>query len=215
MAETQVAPRSRRVALRDIPGRLTPLQWAALLATVAAIVVYAATALRGVSFGDWAEMQQVPARLEVPHATGFPLYVLLGKAFSLIPVGSVAFRATLLSAVAAAGSIGMLVLIAGRLGVRPVIALAAGIALAGTAVLWEEATFSEMNTLHLFLSAILVHRALVWRDERRDRDLRLGALFSGLALSNHLLALSVVPVVVLLVLVEDRLGILRDRKSVV
>jgi hypothetical protein len=209
MAETQVAPRSRRVALRDIPGRLTPLQWTALLAMVAAFVVYAATALRGVSFGDWAEMQQVPARLEVPHATGFPLYVLLGKAFSLIPVGSVAFRATLLSAVAAAGSIGMLVLIAGRLGVRPVIALAAGIALAGTAVLWEEATFSEMNTLHLFLSAILVHRALVWRDERRDRDLRLGALFSGLALSNHLLALSVVPVVVLFVLAEDRLRILR------
>ena len=209
MAETQVAPRSRRVALRDVLGRLTPLQWTAVLATVAALVVYAATALRGVSFGDWAEMQHVPARLEVPHATGFPLYVLLGKAFSLIPIGSVAFRATLLSAAAAAGAIGMLVLIAGRLGVRPVIALAAGIALAGTAILWEEATFSEMNTLHLFLSAILVHRALVWRDERRDRDLRLGALFSGLALSNHLLALSVVPVVILFVLVEDRLRILR------
>jgi hypothetical protein len=209
MAETQVAPSSSRVALRDIPGRLTPLQWTAVLATVVALVVYAATALRGVSFGDWAEMQHVPARLEVPHPTGFPLYVLLGKAFSLIPVGSVAFRATLLSATAAAGAIGMLVLIAGRLGVRPVIALAAGIALAGTAILWEEATFSEMNALHLLLCAILVHRALVWRDERRDRDLRLGALFSGLALSNHLLALSVVPVVVLFVLAEDRLRILR------
>jgi hypothetical protein len=209
MAETQVAPRSRRVALRDLPGRLTPLQWTAVLVTVAALVVYAATALRGVSFGDWAEMQHVPARLEVPHSTGFPLYVLLGKAFSLIPIGSVAFRATLLSAAAAAGAIGMLVLIAGRLGVRPVIALAAGIALAGTAVLWEEATFSEMNTLHLFLCAVLIHRALVWRDERRDGDLRLGALFSGLALSNHLLALSVVPVVVLFVLAEDRFRILQ------
>ena len=104
-------------------------------------------------------MQHVPARLEVPHPTGFPLYVLLGKVFSLIPIGSVAFRATLLSATAAAGAIGMLVLIAGRLGVRPVIALAAGIALAGTAILWEEATFPEMNTLHLFLCALLIHRA--------------------------------------------------------
>ena len=204
MAETQLALRSTRVALRDIGERLTPLQWTAVLATVAAFVVYAATALRGVSFGDWAEMQHVPARLEVPHPTGFPLYVLLGKAFSLVPVGSVAFRATLLSAAAAAGAIGMLVLIAGRLGIRPVIALAAGIALAGTAILWEEATFSEMNTLHLFLCAILIHRALVWHNERRDRDLRLGALFSGLALSNHLLALSVVPVVILFVLAADR-----------
>jgi hypothetical protein len=65
----------------------------------------------------------------------------------------------------------------------------------GTSTLWEEATFAEMNGLHLLLSALLVHRALVWRDERRDRDLRLGALIAGLSIANHLLALSVIPVV--------------------
>lgn len=209
MAETQVARPTRRIALPDTLARLTTLQWMAVLATAITFAVYVATGLRGVGFGDWAEMQSVPARLEVPHTTGFPLYALLGKAVSLIPVGSVAFRATLLSAAAAAGAIGMLVLIAGRLGVRPAIAVAAGIALAATPTLWEEATFPEMNTLHLFLCAALVHRALVWRDERRDRDLRLGALLSGLALSNHLLALSVVPIVILFVLAQDRLAILR------
>jgi hypothetical protein len=209
MAVRKVAHRYRRIAPAAALGRFTALHWMAGLAALATLAVYAGTALRGVSFGDWAEMQQVPARLEVPHPTGYPLYVLLGKAFSMIPVGSVALRANLLSATAAAAAIGVLVLIAGRLGVRPVIALAAAIALAGTATLWEEATFAEMNTLHLFLSALLVHRALVWRDERRDRDLRLGALLSGLALSNHLLALSVVPVVILFVLTEDRLQALR------
>jgi hypothetical protein len=209
MAETQVAPRFRGIVLPAALGRLTTMQWMAVIATAVTFTVYVATALRGVSFGDWAEMQVVPARLEVPHETGFPLYVLLTKAFTLLPVGSMAFRATLPSVTAAAGAIGLFVLIAARLRVRPVIALAVGIALAGTATLWQEATFPEMNTLHLFLSALLVHRALVWRDERRDRDLRLGALFSGLALSNHLLALSVVPVVILFVLVEDRLRLLR------
>ncbi len=209
MAETQVARRSRRFAFPVVMERLTALHWLAVIVTVTTFVVYALTALRGVSFGDWAEMQHVPARLEVPHPTGFPLYVLLGKLFSLIPVGSVAYRATLLSSAAAAAAIGMVVLIAGRLGVRPVIALAASLVLAGTATIWKEATFSEMNTLHLFLCALLVHRALVWRDERRDRDLRIGALVAGLALSNHLLALSVVPVVILFVLIEDRLRMLR------
>ena len=195
-------------------GRLTALQWAAGLATAVTLVVYVATALRGVSFGDWAEMQVVPARLEVPHTTGFPLYVLVTKAFTLLPVGSMAFRATLGSATAAAGAIGLLVLIVGRLGVRPVIALAVGIGLAGTATLWEEATFSEMNTLHLFLSALLIHRALVWRAERRDRDLRLGALVAGLVLSNHTIGLSLVPVVILFVLIEDRLQLLRRPRLV-
>jgi hypothetical protein len=172
----------------------------AVAAGTVSLLIYAATALPGVSFGDWAEMQQVPARLEVPHTTGFPLYTLLGFLFSLIPIGSVAYRADLLSAAAAAGSVAATVLIAGRLGVRPLIGLAAALALVGTATLWEEATFAEMNGLHLFLSGLLVHRALVWRDERRDRDLRIGALLSGLCIANHLLALSVVPIVGLWVL---------------
>ena len=87
-------------------------------------------------------------------------------------------------------------LIAVRLGVRPVIALAAGLALAVTGELWLEATFSEMNSFHLLLMAAVIHRALVWRAERRDRDLLLGALLAGLSLSNHVLAVTVVPVIV-------------------
>jgi hypothetical protein len=166
--------------------------------------VYARTLVPGVTVGDWAEMQWIPAQLGIPHPTGYPLYILLGKAFSLIPIGSLAIRAELLSAVAAAGAAATAVLIAARLGVRPVIAAAAGLSLAVTGELWLEATYSEMNGFHLFLMAAVVHRALVWRAERRDRDLRLGALLAGLSLSNHLLAATVVPIVILFVLVDAR-----------
>src|SRR5205823_4052468 len=154
-----------------------------------ALVVYLRTLLPGVSVGDWAEMQWIPAQMGIPHPTGYPLYVLLGKAFSVLPIGSLAFRAELLSAVVAAGAAGTTVLIAARLGVRPVIAFAAGLSLAVTGELWLEATYSEMNGLHLLLMAAVIHRAVVWRAERRDRDLRLGALLAGLSISNHLLAL--------------------------
>ena len=61
-----------------------------------------------------------------------------------------------------------------------------------------------MNGLHLFLVALLLHRALVWRDERRDRDLLIGALLGGLCVSNHGLAITVVPIVVLFVLADAR-----------
>ncbi len=183
---------------------------AALAVFGLALVVYLRTLLPGPSVGDWAEMQWIPARLGIPHPTGYPLYVLLGKAFSLIPVGSLGFRAELLSAVSAAAASGTAVLIAVRLGVRPVIALAAGLALAVTGELWLEATFSEMNSLHLLLMAAVIHRALVWRAERRDRDLLLGALLAGLSLSNHVLAVTVVPVVIGFVLVAAR-GRLRER----
>ncbi len=110
-----------------------------------ALLVYIRTLLPGSSFGDWGEMQMIPAQLGVPHPTGYPLYVLLGKAFSLLPIGSVAYRANLLSAVAAAGAAAAVVPVATRLGVRPIIAAVAGLSLAVTGTLWLEATYPEMK----------------------------------------------------------------------
>jgi hypothetical protein len=169
-----------------------------------ALAVYVRTLLPGPSFGDWGEMQLILAQLGVPHPTGYPLYMLLGKAFSLLPIGTQAYRADLLSAVAAAGAAALAVLIATRLGVRPTIAAIAGLTLAVTGTLWLEATFSEMNGLHLLLVALVIHRALVWRAERRDVDLLLGALLAGLSLANHLLAVTVVPIVIAFVLFDAR-----------
>lgn len=196
------------VRLVNATNRLRPevstASTAAVGVFVVAAFVYVRTLLPGVSFGDWAEAQMIPARLGILHPTGYPLYLLLGKLFSMIPVESVAYRASLLSAVAAAGVVGMAVLIAVRLGVRPVIATGAALCLAVTGTLWQEATFSEMNGLHLLLVALLLHRALVWRAERRPRDLLIGALLGGLCVSNHGLAITVVPLVILFVLVDAR-----------
>jgi hypothetical protein len=186
---------------------------AAIGVFIVALVLYVRTLLPGSSFGDWAEMQMIPAQLGVPHPTGYPLYVLLGKAFSLLPIGSVAYRANLLSAVAAAGAAAAVVLVSTRLGVRPFIAAIAGLTLAVTGTLWLEATFSEMNGLHLFLVGLVIHRALVWRAERRDSDLLLGSLLAGLSVANHLLAVTVVPIIVLFVLFDARRR-LRERPVV-
>jgi transmembrane protein TMEM260 (protein O-mannosyltransferase) len=196
-------PISASGAARAFRG-IAPAHLAAVGVFAVAFVVYLRTLLPGPSFGDWAEMQFIPAQLGITHPTGYPLYVLLGKLFSLLPIGSWAYRADLLSTVAAAGAAATSVLIATRLGVRPLLAAAAGLSLAVTGTLWLEATFSEMNGLHVFLVAAVIHRALVWRAERRDSDLRLGGLLAGLAVANHLLALTVVPIVVLFVLVDAR-----------
>jgi hypothetical protein len=189
---------------RRLASRIGPAGIAAIAVFVASLLIYLRTLLPGPSFGDWAEMQFIPAQLGIPHPTGYPLYVLIGKAFSLLPIGSWAYRADLLSAVAAAGASATCVLIAARLGARPVIAAAAGFCLAVSGTLWLEATFSEMNGLHLLLVAAVIHRALVWRADRRDRDLLLGGLLAGLAVANHLLAVTVVPIVILFVLYDAR-----------
>lgn len=196
-------------ALGRIRREIGTANLAAIMAGASAAFVYVRTLLPGVSLGDWAEAQMIPARLGIMHPTGYPLYTLLGNLFSWLPFGSVAYRANLLSAVAAAAVVGMVVLIAVRLRVRPVVAAGAALSLAVTGTLWQEATYSEMNSLHVLLVALLLHRALVWRAERRDRDLLLGALIGGLCASNHGLAITVVPLVFLFVLVNGRRGLAR------
>ena len=145
-------------AIARVRERVSAADLAAVGAFAVSLVVYVRTLLPGVSFGDWAEAEMIPSRLGILHPTGYPLYSLIGTLFSLIPVGSVAYRANLLSAVAAAGAVAVMVLIAVRLGVRPIVAFAAGLALAFTGTVWQEATFEHMvsNSLAPLIAACIL-----------------------------------------------------------
>ena len=70
----------------------------------AAMALYLPTLAPSVLPGDYAEFQMCAAVLGVPHPTGYPLYVLLGKVFTLLPVGDVAYRVNLSSAIYMAGA---------------------------------------------------------------------------------------------------------------
>jgi hypothetical protein len=180
------------------------------IAAAIALIVYVRTLLPGIAFGDWGEMQTVPHVLGVAHPTGYPTYVLLAWFTELLPIGSVAWRANVLSAVLVSSAVAVTVLILQRLGVGAVIAVAAALALGAVATVWAAATVAEVNPLHLLLIAMLLHRALVWEADRRTRDLILVALLTGLALGNHLLTVFTAPFVILFVVWTGR-HVLRAR----
>lgn len=174
--------------------------WAPAVAGGIAFVVYARTLLPGMAFGDWGEMQTVPHVLGVAHPTGYPTYVVLSWLAHLVPIGSVAFRANLLSAVLVSVALAVTVTILLRLAVRPLVAIGAALALGTIRTVWSAATVAEVNPLHLAIVALLLHRALVWEERRSVRDLVIGALLLALALGNHLLTLFVAPCLAIFVL---------------
>ena len=165
-----------------------------------AFVIYARTMLPGMAFGDWGEMQTVPHVLGVAHPTGYPTYIIASWLAQLVPLGSIAFRANLLSAVLVSGALAVTVSILLRLGARPLIAVAAALSLGAVRTVWSAATVAEVNPLHLLFVALLLHRALLWEERRSLRDLLIGALLLGLALGNHLLTVFVAPCLALFVL---------------
>ncbi len=174
-----------------------------------AFVSYLRTLDPGIAFGDWGEMQVVPHVLGIAHPTGYPTYLLVAALAELIPIGSVAFRANLLSAMFVALAVATLTAIAQRVGVRPLAAAAAALAFGAVGTVWAAATVAEVNPLHLLFIALLLHRALIWQDEERARDLALGGLLLGLSLGNHLLTATLAPFLVLFVLWAGRHAFLR------
>ncbi|HEY3524459.1 MAG TPA: DUF2723 domain-containing protein, partial [Candidatus Limnocylindrales bacterium] len=207
MAVARAGARSRlpaAAALAALAGRVDAVRAAALGSFAFGLIVYVPTLLPGVAFGDWAEMQTAPALLEVPHPTGYPLFILVGRLWLFIePFGSVAWRMNLFAAVVVAGAAAIATLVAARLGARPLLALAGGMTLVVTGTVWDAATVAEVNGFHLFLVALLLLLAVRWRDGcrdpafgRSDRDLLLGGLVGGLAIANHVLAIPALAVLV-------------------
>src|SRR5213593_4085674 len=89
----------------ELPGR----EWLRALAlSLAVFAIYALGACRSIYVGDSGELVTAVHLLGIPHPSGYPLYVLLGKLWTvLVPAGSIAFRMSLFSAAAGATACGI------------------------------------------------------------------------------------------------------------
>ena len=90
--------------------------------------LYAIGASRTIYVGDSGELVAAVATLGIPHPTGYPLYVLLGKLWTLlVPIGSIAFRMSLMSAACAGAAAGGLYALARWLGLDRIPAVTAAL----------------------------------------------------------------------------------------
>jgi hypothetical protein len=205
------------MALGRMQSALRSLGVLLLLVAVPA-VFYARTMAPGLTWEhhgyDGGDLAAAVASGGIPHPTGYPTYLLLGRLFARLPVGVLAWRLNLMSAVCALGSVGCVYLLARRLLVEmelaapPICAvgcasparilpswLVTAVSLAGSWIwalsplLWSQAVITEVYTLHVLLVGLLLYLSLgQGRQSRKNtawRWLLLG-LVTGLGLGNHL-----------------------------
>ena len=154
---------------------------------------YLATLGRAAQWGDSGELMAAAYVLGVPHAPGYPLLMLLGKAASLVPLGSVAVRMNLLNAALAAGAASLTSIVAGRVGCGRLGAILAGLTLAFSPVFWSLALAFEVYSLSALTLALLLLLALNWAEERRPERLFLFSFVYGLGMTTHLLIVAFAP----------------------
>lgn len=191
--------------------RLAPLALPAGVG-VAALLLYLSTLAPGtVYLQDTSEFQTKLYNLEVIHATGYPLYQMVGKAWvTLLPIGSIAWRTNLLSAVLAAAALVCLCRILQQSGTRFwAIALACAL-LASSVLTWSHAIMASAYPLHILLVALSTLTLLRWLDGRGSPAWF--ALACGAGLAHHRVFAINLPVFALIILRERRQIGLRARQ---
>jgi hypothetical protein len=142
---------------------------------------------------DSAEFTTAVATGGLVHATGYPLYLMIGRLWSFLPIGDMGYRMNLLSVFCAASTIALLIHILRRLAVSPLIALCAAGFLASTRFFWAMALIAEVYTLHTMLLCGIVLLLLRWADRPSPLRLTLASGALGLAAGNHASIILLVP----------------------
>lgn len=203
-----VVPRRHGAATIGACRRALRQQALPLITAVFALAVYGLTLAPDLTFAnfgaDGGELITAAVTLGIPHPPGYPTYVFLGKLFSYLPLGTIAYRFNLFSAVSMALAAGFVAAIA-RHEMAPdrekhgrstaavaIVPVAAGLTFAFMPQVWGQALIAEVYALNAFFLAAFLWALLTERPAGQ-----VGVLL-GLSLTTHLTSYLMVPLALLL-----------------
>lgn len=150
-----------------------------------ALAVYVRSLYPDLAGGDSGELTAAAATGGVIHPPGYPLYALLARALSWLPMGTVAWRVNLLSAVCDAGAAALLALAVARWSGSRGAGLTSAALFALSPLVWTYAVSAEVFALNNLFCALLLWLAVLYDERARRRYALLFAAAFGLALCNH------------------------------
>ncbi len=194
-----------------------------LFVFLVSFIVFLKTMAPTASFWDCGEFIACSYILGVPHPPGTPLFILLGRVFTLIPLfGQIAARVNLISVLTSALSVWLCCLLIVKLvnywqkegqslwmkvG-KYVGAVAGSLFLAFSDTFWSNAVEAEVYGASMFLMLLILYLGLLWMDRRGtakgDRLLTLIAYLGLLSTGIHMTVFVIMPAIFLLVVLVDR-----------
>jgi hypothetical protein len=193
-----------------------PSYRAALVVSLVTLVLYLVTLAPSTAMWDTSEYIAAAYTLGLPHPPGNPLFVIVGRVFSILPIASsVAVRINILAAICSAASAGMWFLVTERVLVgwfplrwQRILGGVVAAAIGATAfTVWNQSVVNEkVYTVSLAGLAIISWLMIRWSDEpdgrKADRILVLVAYLLSLGYSNHMAGMLAAPAVGLAVVIR-------------
>lgn len=206
--------------ISDMKGKLknifsSSFLWSVLLVIIL-VSVYVATLLPGVGWsGDTAKFQFVGRVLGTPHTTGYPTYIFLNYFFTkLFPIGSLAYKANLLSALFSIITSLFLFRIFILFDCKRVIAFITSLIFCLTYTLWSQSIVAEVYTLNILFVTIVLYFLLKWNKTKEDRNFFIACAFYALSFGNHLTMVTLLPAIIYFIWVTDKKVFTSGRKMI-
>jgi hypothetical protein len=182
-----------------------------LLVFLAALALYVSTTAPSLTWAhtgsDGGDLITAAVTNGVPHPPGYPTYVTLGQVIARVPIGDVAYRFNLFSAVCIALAAGLTALSILRLAPTPPlprfsgegVAIIASLFFVTAPMVWGQATIAEVHALNACFVALIVYLVspIDFRGEVVSlARLTLAAWLWGLAFGNSLTVAALAPLMI-------------------
>jgi hypothetical protein len=157
------------------------------MTTMVTAWVYLNTLAPGlVGLGDSPKFQFIGWVGGIPHSTGYPLYILISKAFvHLMPTENVAYAANLMSAFFGILTVVLLNLLVTRLTGEPLSGFIISLSLTLSGTFWSQSILAEVYTLNAFFIVLVLWFVVHWETTGQARYFYLAWATICLGLGNH------------------------------
>ena len=171
---------------------------------LSSFLLHAVTAARTVTFSDSGDFLMAVASVGNCHGPGYPLFLMSAKLFSwIVPIGSLAFRVSLMSGLFASLTACLIYWIVFRMVRNRIGGLVAGLAFAFSFTFWYQTVIPETYAMGAFLIALIIVIMLRWErlvhqgnKKSANNTLALLAFVFGLSMTSGFTILFVLPALI-------------------
>lgn len=169
---------------------------------IISLIVYILTLSPTVSYIDSGELAAAVATLGICHPTGYPLFTMLGHIWTFLPISSsIIYELNLLSAVLIALASSFVYLISFYLLTKTNITEISNIIVSSSVALtfsfaetiWQQATSIEVYPLQILLYSAIIYFIIRAKYEDNFKLWLISALLTGLAFTNHMTTILIIP----------------------
>jgi hypothetical protein len=204
-----------------------------ILSFVIPFAVYMVTLAPSVTFFDSGEFLTATASLGSAHSPGYPLFLMYAKPFTWLPLGNIAFRVNVATAISSSlACMVVYILTTTLLKKESLLAdarfnkiavhfagLAAAFSFAVTPRLWLQSNHDKPYPLLAFISAIIFYLLLSWQEQYRDgcerpSNIYVCTFLAGLSMGVHQTIVLLLPAWFLMIVLTDWRMIMRIKELI-